>query len=165
MNKLIILQGIPASGKSTIAKEWQAEEPTKRVIICKDSFRLGRGQYWVPEQEDYIKKLEEAAILLAGFHKLDIIIDGTNLNMKLINRIMSILYNRDVKVELWLVHADKDTCIERDLNKDRTHSVGKDVIEMFYQKYLNWCSDYNIEVKSEGVYKYTLGTLTLYGVK
>jgi tRNA uridine 5-carbamoylmethylation protein Kti12 len=152
MNKLIILQGIPASGKSTIAKQWQAEEPTKRVIICKDSFRLGRGQYWIPEQEGYIKKLEEFALETAIQEGFDIILDGTNFNQKYIDNILSLV---NLPVEFWLVHADKDECIKRDMNiEDRDHFVGEQVIEMFYNKYLDWCKSYNIEVKSDGIYKY-----------
>jgi tRNA uridine 5-carbamoylmethylation protein Kti12 len=164
MSKLIILQGIPASGKSIIAKQWQAEDPTKRVIICKDSFRLGRGQYWIPEQEDYIKKLEEFALdraIKAGF---DIILDGTNFNKDYLNGIiMMIDYWNNLssinhyEIEFWLVHADKDECIRRDMNiEDRDHFVGTEVIEMFYNKYLDWCKTHNIEVKSDGIYKYKL---------
>jgi tRNA uridine 5-carbamoylmethylation protein Kti12 len=169
MNKLIILQGIPASGKSTIAKQWQAEEPTKRVIICKDSFRLSRGQYWIPEQEDYIKKLEKCAIELAVQRDYDIILDGTNFNKDYIyeiigmvrywNNLSSILAKYYI-MEFWLVHADKDECIKRDFNiEDRDHIVGEQVIEMFYNKYLDWCKSYNIEVKSEGIYKYDTRTV------
>jgi predicted ABC-type ATPase len=47
MKKLIILQGIPGSGKSTVARSWQAENQGGRVIVSKDALRLGRGVYWV----------------------------------------------------------------------------------------------------------------------
>ena len=53
MSKILVLQGPPASGKSTCArgliknnKEW--------VIVSRDSIRESRGDYWVPEQEDYV---------------------------------------------------------------------------------------------------------------
>jgi hypothetical protein len=40
--------------------------------------------------------------------------------------------------------------------EDRDHFVGTEVIEMFYNKYLDWCKTHNIEVKSDGIYKYKL---------
>ena len=56
--KLIILQGPPASGKSTIATKWQSEDPNNRFIVSRDALRHARGQYWIPEQEDLITRFE-----------------------------------------------------------------------------------------------------------
>ena len=39
MSKLIVLQGIPASGKSTWAKQWAKEYPNSRVVVNRDSLR------------------------------------------------------------------------------------------------------------------------------
>ena len=58
MKKLFIMQGIPASGKSTIARKLQEESPTTRVIVSRDAIRHARGVYWVPEQEKYISQIE-----------------------------------------------------------------------------------------------------------
>lgn len=67
MSKILVLQGPPASGKSTYArgliknnKEW--------VIVSRDSIRESRGDYWVPEQEDYVSSVEELQIRSAIRH-------------------------------------------------------------------------------------------------
>ena len=40
MSKLIITRGLPASGKSTWAKQWVLEDPEHRVRINQDDIRL-----------------------------------------------------------------------------------------------------------------------------
>lgn len=53
MNKIIVLQGPPASGKSTKAKELLEQYGAdKAVIVCRDSIRESSGEYWVPSRED-----------------------------------------------------------------------------------------------------------------
>lgn len=79
-SKLIICRGLPASGKSTWAKQWVLEDPEHRVKINQDDIRLMLGKYWVPSREKLVQQ-EEALIeaLLKGY---DIVIDNTNLNKK-----------------------------------------------------------------------------------
>ena len=38
---ILVLKGIPASGKSTFARAWVSESPTTRVYSCKTA---GKGQ-------------------------------------------------------------------------------------------------------------------------
>ena len=57
MKKIIVLQGPPASGKSTWARD-TAKAGTPYVIVNRDSIREARGEYWIPEQETYISDLE-----------------------------------------------------------------------------------------------------------
>ena len=63
--KIIVLQGAPASGKSTWAREFVKGKP-EWIIVCKDALREGKGDYWVPVHEQYIKSLEAAAVF-CGF--------------------------------------------------------------------------------------------------
>lgn len=46
--KVIVLQGLQGSGKSTFAKVWANELPTSRVRVCRDDIRNMLGKYWVP---------------------------------------------------------------------------------------------------------------------
>ena len=51
MKRLIICRGLPASGKTTWAKEWAMGDPYHRVRINQDDIRLMLGKYWVPARE------------------------------------------------------------------------------------------------------------------
>ena len=145
--KLIILQGPPASGKSTIATKWQAEDPNNRFIVSRDALRHARGQYWIPEQENLITRLELYAIREALADGLEVMIDATNFNSTTLKRfhIIAEMSGLD-EAEHWTVHAHLMECIARDANPDREHHVGAKVISSFYDKYQAYCHRNNIEI-------------------
>lgn len=45
MNELLVLQGIPASGKSTWAKEFIKGKEDQWIIVNRDSIRESTGKY------------------------------------------------------------------------------------------------------------------------
>ena len=79
MNKLIILSGIPGSGKSSYARKLVNNDPENIIIVSRDSIRKSCGPYWVPRRERLITEIEDSSI----WHGLDlgytVIIDATNL--------------------------------------------------------------------------------------
>lgn len=133
--KLIILQGLPASGKSTWAKEYQAAEPTTRVIVSRDSIRHSRGQYWVPKQEPYITRLEEVAVMTGLEMGYEVILDATNLNPEHLQKWSALASKYDATVEKVHFNTPVDVCIAQDMNPNRIHRVGSAVILSFYNKY------------------------------
>ena len=82
MSKLIICRGLPASGKSTWAKQWVLEDPEHRVRINQDDIRLMLGKYWVPSREKLVQHIQEEALIEALLRGYNIVIDNTNLNEK-----------------------------------------------------------------------------------
>jgi len=85
--ELIMLSGIPASGKSTLVRKMVKANPTRSVIVNRDSIRNMLGDYWVPSREDLVTDIEDHAIR-AGLEKnYIVIVDATNLNSKTINRL------------------------------------------------------------------------------
>lgn len=85
MSKILVLQGPPAASKSTWAREF-VKDKTDWVIVNRDSLREGRGDYWIPSQEEYISDLEEFSVKAAINRGLNVIIDATNLNPKTIDK-------------------------------------------------------------------------------
>lgn len=154
MSKIIILQGPPASGKSTEVKKWQAEQPNTRVIVSRDALRHARGQYWVPEQEEFITKLETYMVRQALEQGYDVAIDATNLNEAVLERWRQIALGFDAEVEAWLFHVEKYECFLKDSNADREHSVGMAVIESFYSKYEALCEAKGIVPEYGTITKY-----------
>ncbi len=84
--RFIILQGVPASGKSTWARNFinETPDPSKWVIINRDSIRNMRGDYWIPEQEKFITRVIEDIVQTAMDFGYNIISDDTNLNPKVL---------------------------------------------------------------------------------
>lgn len=85
MSKLVICRGLPASGKSTWAKQWVLEDPEHRVRINQDDIRLMLGKYWVPKREPLVQHIQEEALIEALLKGYDIVIDNTNLNKKVLD--------------------------------------------------------------------------------
>lgn len=79
MPKVIICQGLPASGKSTWAKAWVTDQPGKRVRINRDDLRaMCHDSHWSRDNEKMIVDARNELLRLALWKDLDVIIDDTN---------------------------------------------------------------------------------------
>lgn len=126
--KLIIMRGLPASGKSTRAEQI-VRETGNTVRINRDLLRtMLHFDKWTPQNE---KATVEAALNLAG-HFLDsgknVIIDDTNLTGGTFHSWVDFADDHDAEVQI--IDMMKDVtmaeCIDRDLAREK--SVGPHVI-------------------------------------
>ncbi len=134
--KLIILQGPPACGKTTWAKEYIKDEThNETIIISRDSIRESRKEYWEPKKEKWVTEMEEAQIGLSLKHGYDVIVDDTNLNPSTIQRLNEIgnKYSADIEIKSFYIPFEE--AVKRDMNEDRKHHVGKKDIKKFYRLY------------------------------
>ena len=129
---LMLLQGVPASGKSTFAREF-VKGKKDWVIVCRDSFREARGDYWIPEQEGYISVLEDTAVYSAMTSNYNIIIDAMNLNPKTIKKWTDIVDKHGYELQIKRFEVPLHVAIERDIQ--RGNKVGSKVIREIYAKY------------------------------
>ena len=135
MSKLIITRGLPASGKSTWAKQWVLKDPEHRIRINQDDIRLMLGKYWVPSREKLVQHIQEEALIEALLRGYDIVIDNTNLNEKVLDnyRVLVTAYG-DYAIEYKdFFDTPLSVCIERDKNRDL--QVTEKVIRSFYNNY------------------------------
>lgn len=108
----------------------------------------GRGQYWVPRQEDFITRTELFMVHEALAQGLEVMIDATNFNPAFLNRFHAIAKESGLtEVEHWLVHTHLALCIARNTNENREHHVDVNVIQSFYKKYRAYCHQNNIEIE------------------
>lgn len=135
MSKLIITRGLPASGKSTWAKQWVLEDPEHRVRINQDDIRLMLGKYWVPSREKLVQEIQFDAIVEALCRKFDVVIDNTNLNKKVLEKFDRLIKTfEDYEIEYKdFFDTPLSVCIERDKNRDL--QVTEKVIRGFYNNY------------------------------
>lgn len=141
MSVILILKGPPASGKTHYAREF-IKGRIDWVIVNRDSLREGRGDYWVPEQEEYISDLEEFSIRQAIKRGYNVIIDATNLNPKTLDKWDKIAQETNSIIKIQEFYVPFKVAVERDKNRER--SVGEKVIKHFYQKY--YPDRYNAEM-------------------
>lgn len=135
MKKIIILRGLPASGKSTYARNLAESEPNKYVIVNRDSIRKMCGKYWVPQRENYISAIEETMVIEALNHDYIPIIDATNLNPNYLEKWRDIANMYHGELEFIFFNTSLQECIERDSKREGDNKVGEKVIIEFYEKY------------------------------
>lgn len=135
MSKLVICRGLPASGKSTWAKQWVLEDPEHRVRINQDDIRLMLGKYWVPSREKLVQEIQFDVIVEALCREFDVVIDNTNLNKKVLdqfNRLIKTFEDYEIEYKDFF-DTPLSVCIERDKNRDL--QVTEKVIRSFYNNY------------------------------
>lgn len=144
MKRIILTRGIPASGKSTWAKQEVLKDPEHSIRINRDDLRNMCGKYWVPAREKYITACKGTLLINAINFKFDtIIIDEMNLNPKENGYLkgMVSMMNDTIKEgqDKYIIEVKDftdvplDVCLERD--SKRKNPIGEDVIRGIFNKY------------------------------
>lgn len=134
--KLLILKGLPGSGKSTFGKNF-VKENKQYVRVNRDDLRNMRGDYWIPKQEDLITAWENNCIMSAFSMGYSVVLDATNLNEernKTRFKDLKILFPNLTLETKDFFDVSLEECIKRDLA--RPNSVGSSVIQKMYNQYL-----------------------------
>lgn len=129
MPKLIIMRGLPASGKSTRAKEIM-ESAGNVVRINKDLLRkMLHFDKWSGKNERYTKAAsrELAKLFLKEDHV--VIIDDTNLNPSVLEGWKSLAIEMEATYEVIDIDTPYEECLDNDIGREG--EVGKAVIDRF----------------------------------
>ncbi|HNW88067.1 MAG TPA: AAA family ATPase [Bacteroidales bacterium] len=133
MLELIMLRGIPASGKSTWAKEMIAAHPGKYKRTNKDEMRamLDNG-HWSKSSERFVESLRNEIILRCLNQGISVIVDDTNISPKHEKTLRELVNNfcehseEGVNFIIKDFLVDPKECIRRD--RERAHPVGESII-------------------------------------
>jgi predicted kinase len=129
-----LLIGIPASGKSTWAKEFIKKSTSKWVRVCRDDYRfmLKDVPFCDFDVEKMITKLVQDAIVTSLNNGFNILVDQTNVKVKYLNDFINFLEDK-ADVTFQIFDIDYETALERDKNRER--SVGEDVLKRMFNDY------------------------------
>lgn len=139
--KILILKGLPASGKSTFAKKLADEHGYK--IVNKDQLRLmlDNGK-WSRGNEKFVLSVRNAIILEALDKGHNIVVDDTNLSpdheadiRALVEKFVKMKW-KEVDIEVKMFDTPLLECIDRDRKRDGKAKVGEKVIREMYNRYL-----------------------------
>lgn len=156
MNKLVVLKGLPASGKSTYAKELVSKGYHR---VNKDNLRaMLDGGKWSKSNEMYVKYAEVDIVkryLKDGFN---VVVDDTNFTYEDMWKKIAEEFNAEFEVKFFDVPVME--CIERD-SKRGIDSVGAKVIMGMYNQYLK-PKNVSIDLYKENCFVFDIdGTLAL----
>lgn len=135
MQKIIMLKGLPASGKSTWAKE-KINENSNYIRINKDDIRESITGKWTPKKEKIVISIRNSLIKAGINLGKNVIIDDTNLNPKHEQSLKTLAQELGVEFEIndSFLKVPVEECVERDIKRDK--SVGYKVIYKMYYDYL-----------------------------
>lgn len=141
MKKVLILKGLPASGKSTFARKLLDENKGAWKRLNKDEIRLMLdNSHHTTENEKFVEKVRDMMMieaLKAGKH---VVIDDTNLSDRPVERITQVVqkYAKDngdqVKIEIKQMETTLEESLERDEKRDK--KVGRNVIMNMYKQHI-----------------------------
>lgn len=138
MTKLIMTKGLPGSGKTTWARQYQKDNPgTKRVN--KDDLRaMVDDGVWSSENERLVVASRDGLVKLFLSQGLTVIVDDTGFNSRHENMLRAVSSRYGAAFEIKdFTNVPLETCIEQDnlrlLSRGR---VGREVIEKMHHKYL-----------------------------
>jgi predicted kinase len=139
--KFIATRGLPASGKSTWAKEQVvAAGPGNAVRINRDLFRtMLHYDVWSKDAERITVACQKAAIKACVAERIPLIIcDDTNLDPLVMMKLQGLFHGMpgwEFEIKDF-THVPLDTCIARDALRTGTAQVGPNVIIGMHKRYL-----------------------------
>lgn len=148
MAELVILRGLPGSGKTTWAKEWEALDPHHRINVNRDDTRerlfgsANQDYYECPKDELHAKELlvTEAnthaisAALKAGF---SVVVSDTNLPLKRCKELARLAVAAGVPWrEMSFADVSLDVCLERNALRQDKEPVPAEVVRDMHKRYI-----------------------------
>lgn len=133
---VLVLQGLPASGKSTFARGLVASDPDNWVRVNKDDIRerlLPNG--WTKQKErDVVLPERDRLVAAALVDGKNVIVDDTNFEQKHIKRMYEIARPFGARVQLKEFPVDVEEAVARDAR--RRNPVGEAVIRDMARRHL-----------------------------
>lgn len=138
MPKILVLRSLPASGKSTYARNWVAASPSTRVRSNRDEVRemmTGKRYGLSFEEENLVTDVCHALVVAALKAGKDVVVDDTHLRPKYIKPWQKLAHEMGAELEIHKMPIlPLEELVLRD--DDRAHSVGQSVITHMYKTFL-----------------------------
>ena len=130
--KIVMLKGLPSSGKTTWAKE-QQNSGGNYMVISRDEIRKMFGGYKVSREKEVIRTRNEL-IRLGVKLKKNIIVDDTNLSPKHEQYLRQLAKELNVKFQVndSFLEVSPEECIKRDLDRGEKAIGAATIWEMYY---------------------------------
>ena len=130
-----ITKGLPASGKTTWAREEVRRLNGATIVVCRDDLRnMLHDSKFSNTREDLVITTQISIANEALSRGLNVIIAETNLNPKTMDRLLREFTPKATIIIKDFTDVPYEVCIERDAK--RINSVGKKVILDMYERYL-----------------------------
>lgn len=133
---VILMRGVPGSGKSTWAQKFQDEHDGDSLIVSADDFFMREGKYVfeparIGEAHATCFRDFHAAVVESDIHYGSVIVDNTNVGAYEVAPYWTLAasMSRDVRIEIVEMVVPLEVCFARN-----GHNVPEEVILSMYRK-------------------------------
>ncbi len=149
--RLVIVCGLPSSGKTTWTRRYVAASPFTRIRSNRDDRRDSQWGGWTGDarHEDAVTAAQHGEIRAWLRDGWEVVVDDTNLNPRTVQALTYIGWEVGVEVEIQdFTYVDVDTCIDRDAVRAARGErfVGADVIR---DKHAGWLAQRIASTRAE----------------
>lgn len=132
MSTLLILRGVPASGKTTYARTL-----TNYTVVSRDDIRFTLFGKYLGVDEQVVTEVEDAAITAALRAGQNVVLDATNLRNKFVTNKLSLASEFGATVKYVDFPINYEEAVTRDLvrRQNGARGVGPKVIRDFFNRY------------------------------
>ena len=129
MSKVLILRGLPGSGKTTFAKKMVTDQP-EWFRINKDDFRcmMNGDQPFSGKRERFVNKAEKAVAEMLLAQGKNVIVDNTHLTEGHLERWRNIARENNAKFAVHEMKVHLDVCLARNMLRTGTDYCPPEVI-------------------------------------
>lgn len=125
--RIVILHGLPASGKTTYAQNLANDPFYPRLKrVNRDDIRAMLMQTYLTSEETFVRNVRDVIITMALQDRCDVVSDDTNLSRAHSDHLESIARRCDADVLHVFLDCPIDECVRRDA--ERTKPVGEQAI-------------------------------------
>ena len=136
--KLIVMVGIPGSGKSTFAQNYIKDANNMSTVwVSRDEVRYslisGTDEYFAKEKDvfkAFIKKIN--TVLAEG---KDVIADATHINVQSRKKLLSSITVPDIQIEACVMEASLQECLVNNEKREGMARVPKAAILRMYRQF------------------------------
>lgn len=138
--ELILTRGLPASGKTSFAKEWVARERGSRVRVNRDDLRgmIHDGEFERGVTEERIIAARNALVGDALRRGVSVVVDDTNLRHRdaTFAQQLAARYGAELHVVDYTAAVSLEECLRRNANRGDDERVDSAVIKDMHNRFL-----------------------------
>lgn len=140
MTSLVVLRGLPASGKTTHARSWVASDPQNRTRVNRDELRMslfGREGVLDRAQEGAVTLAENTMVRSLLGSRWSVVVDDMNMRPKYVRQWCKMVGLAGVDFETVEFPISVEEALSRDAQRanDGGRRVGKEAIERIASKF------------------------------
>lgn len=140
---LVIMRGLPGSGKTTWARKWVAKDRAVRVRVCRDDLRemADDGEFAAGITEPRILTARDAAIRAWLGSGVSVVADETNLTTAAVSALMDIAREMRVAADIHdLSQVPLNVCLERNSFREGRCRLPEARIREMHEQMLRSCA-------------------------